>query len=60
MTRLKPAYTRSNLSVVQPVVRQILLQAKLPEEIWENFETIMREGAQLLTEGKRKIGKIGV
>jgi hypothetical protein len=27
------------------------------EEIWENFETIMREGAQLLTEGKRKIGK---
>jgi hypothetical protein len=27
------------------------------EDIWENFETITREGAQLLTEGKRKIGK---
>jgi hypothetical protein len=27
------------------------------QEIWKNIETIMREGAQLLTEGKRKIGK---
>jgi hypothetical protein len=36
-TRLKPAYTRSNLSVVQPVVRQILLQAKLPSNPTPSF-----------------------
>jgi hypothetical protein len=27
------------------------------EEIWEDFEIITKEGAQLLNEGKRKIGK---
>ncbi|KAH0818553.1 hypothetical protein GEV33_004238 [Tenebrio molitor] len=32
-----PAYTRSNLSVVQPVVRQILLQAKLPSNPTPSF-----------------------